>query len=238
MNNDGKTVLGTYLPSTQTKSIASENDAAVYEDTYEVFTNVISDYMTIQGNKTWTGLAGYQTVEDELPDPLLTLYRTIDPGIIEVQTKSDDEIKALFNAEKLTLVDTTHLGSSKTDGNDKTRYTFPDKDVTKEELDKGLISMQDGKAMLPKFDANGNRYTYLVRETIKDPIASQLYISTNINGTISNLFRKDLNRRTITVTKHWAGRENLADNEKQYPSVTYTLYRYEKGKEAATTTKL
>ena len=239
MNNDGKTVLGTYLPSTQTNSIASENDAAVYEDTYEVFTNVISDYMTIQGNKTWTGLAGYQTVEDELPDPLLTLYRTIDPGIIEVQTKSDDEIKKLISAGKLTLVDTTHLGSSKTDGNDKTRYTFPDNDnVTQEELDKGLISMQDGKAMLPKFDANGNRYTYLVRETIKDPIASQLYISTNINGTISNLFREDLNRRTITVTKHWAGRENLADNEKQYPSVTYTLYRYEKGKEAATTTKL
>ena len=61
-----------------------------------------------------------------------------------------------------------------------------------------------------------------------------MYISTNINGTISNLFREDLNRRTITVTKHWAGREN----QKQYPSVTYTLYRYEKDKEKDTTTKL
>ena len=239
MNNDGKTVLGTYLASTKTISRDNSNDAAVYTDTYEVFTNVISDYMTIQGNKTWTGLAGYQTKEDELPDPLLTLYRTTDSKITEVQTKSDAEIKELIKDGTLTLVDTTRLSGSKTDGNDKTRYTFPDSEnVTQEELDEGLISKQDGKAMLPKFDKNGKRYTYLVRETIKDPIASQLYISTNTNGTISNLFRKDLNRRSITVTKNWKGRENLAESEKKYPSVTYTLYRYENGKEADTTIKL
>ena len=224
MNNGGKTVLGTYKSEAKTKTTGSS-------DTYEVFTNTISDYMTIQGKKTWTGLAGYQVKEDELPDPLLTLYRTTDPEVTDVQNKTDEEIKKLIEDNTITLVDTTHL-TKETDGSgDKTRYSFPDTDVTDNERRNGLIVEvnEDGKKvpMLPKFDDQGKRYTYLVRETIADPIASQLYTRANTNGTLTNVFRRDLNRRHITVTKTWAGRDNLNENEKKYPSVTYTLYRYE-----------
>ncbi|WP_455719637.1 Cna B-type domain-containing protein [Agathobacter sp.] len=81
MNNDGATVLGTYVPSAETKTVKANSTDS---DTYEVFSNVISDYMTIQGKKTWTGLAGYQTTEDDLPDPLITLYRTTDSNITDL----------------------------------------------------------------------------------------------------------------------------------------------------------
>ena len=225
MNNNGVTVLGTYQPSVETKTIPSNTADA---DTYEMFKNTISGYMTVQGKKTWTGLAGYQTKEDALPDPLISLYRTTDDEITELQSLTENEIKALINNGKITLVDMTHLTDNAAAS--KSQYSFPDADITQEELDKGLICKVDGKAMLPKFDAEGRRYKYLIRENITDPIASQLYSQITANDTLSNVFRQDLNRRTITVTKTWEQRGDLQDKEQQYPSVTYTLYRYEAGK--------
>lgn len=221
MNNGGKTVLGNYVPTSETKSGQQRKQS------YEVFTNTITDYMTITGKKTWTGLSGYQTGENELPDPVITLYRTTDSLITEIQSKTDDEVNTLIKAGKLTKVDTTHLTGSKAESNDKTRYQFPDAEVTEGEINAGFIYMVDGKPMLPKFDSDGKRYTYLVRESITDTISSQLYIQVNTNGTLSNVFRSDVNRRNITVTKTWESRNNLKDGENKYPSVTYTLYRYE-----------
>ena len=224
MNNGGRTVLGTYQPSKETKQVPGTNADA---DTYEVFTNTITDYMTVHGRKTWSGFEGYQIKEKDLPDPLITLYRTVDPNITNLQNKTDTEISELAKAETITQVDTTHLSGSKSEGNDRTRYTFPDAKVTDDELNAGLICKVGEKMMLPKFDAEGRRYTYLVRETMEDPLTGQLYSEINANGTLMNVFRSDVNRRQITVTKSWAGRENLKDSEKKYPSVTYTLYRYE-----------
>lgn len=227
MNNGGKTVLGNYVPTSETKSGQQRKQS------YEVFTNTITDYMTITGKKTWTGLSGYQTGENELPDPVITLYRTTDSLITEIQSKTDDEVNTLIKAGKLTKVDTTHLTGSKAESNDKTRYQFPDAEVTEGEINAGFIYMVDGKPMLPKFDSDGKRYTYLVRESITDTISSQLYIQVNTNGTLSNVFRSDVNRRSIKVTKTWDKREALAESEEKYPSVTYTLYRYEPGLDAA-----
>ncbi|MDD6711852.1 MAG: SpaA isopeptide-forming pilin-related protein [Sharpea porci] len=236
MNNDGQTVQGKYVSQAKTKAVSSSQITDAYKDTYEVFTNTISDYITLKGKKTWTGLSGYHTSNNDLPDPTLTLYRTVDSSITDVQQLTDDQINADINDNKLTLVDTTHLtdSSSSTTSNDKTRYAFPDSSVSDDETKNGLIVMKDGKPMLPKFDANGKRYIYLVRETMNGDIQKKLYVSTNTNGTISNTFRSDINRRAITVTKNWDKRTKLLGNENQYPSVTYNLYRYEIGKEDST----
>lgn len=237
MNNDGKTVLGTYVPSMERKSGNKR------QDTYEVFTNTITGYMTIDGKKIWTGLAGYQTKEDDLPDPEITLYRTTDSTVKDLQSKTQEEIDTLIKNNTITKVDTTHLTGSEAGSKSKTKYRFPDTDVSDEEISQGLIykvTGTDGKQvnMLPKFDKDGNRYIYLVREVISDNIEGQLYNKINENGTLVNEFRKDVNRRKITVTKKWAGRDELKDGEKKYPSVTYTLYRYEAGNEEETRQKI
>lgn len=132
--------------------------------------------------------------------------------------------------------------------NDKTVYAFPnttgldpetyktvDNKAVEKKVSDGLFCKDSaGKVMLPKFDSEGNRYTYLVRETIPDSIASQLYISSNDNGTFSNKFKDNVNRRKITVTKNW-DRTQVSEEEKenQYPSVTFTLYRYEAGTDSS-----
>ncbi len=240
MNNDGKTVMGTYTSETQTKTvnvaILGSNDTL--QDTYEVFTNTIVGSMMVEGKKTWSGISSYHT--DSLPDPIITLYRTTDDSITNLQEMTDEQITELVENGRLTLVDTTHLS-----GSGKTSYSFPDTtDKTQEALDQkvkdGLFVQAESTYMLPKFDADGKRYSYLVRETFadNDSISSQLYNEINTNGTLSNKFRNDINRRTITVTKKWTGRENLRNEEAKYPSVTYTLYRYEAGKDDNTAVQI
>ena len=236
MNNGGKTVLGTYVSTAETIYLTKEASATGISDSYEVFTNALTGYMTLTGKKTWAGLTGYRISSGELPDPVITLYRTTDSSITDLQGKTQDEIDSLIEEGRITLVDTTKLTGSSSGNNDKSRYTFPDSDVTQEELDAGLISEVAGSDgtktyMLPKFDPEGERYTYLIKETIADPIASQLYNEVNNNGTLSNIFRSDINRRRITVTKEW-DRGTLVTEEDKYPSVTFSLYRYEAGKDS------
>lgn len=235
MNNNGKTVLGTYKSEVQEKETEDKSN----KDNYEIFTNTITSYMLVSGKKTWTGLSGYGTALSELPDPEIILYRTTDASITSLQDMTGAQVQALVDAGIITLVDTTHLSGSTTGTNDKTRYSFPDSDVTKEELEAGLIcKMTSGDGIsykLPKFDSTGNRYTYLVREEISDTIAGQLYSEMNDNGTLSNTFRSDINRRKITVTKNW-NRGSLATGEDKYPSVTVSLYRYKKGTAERTVT--
>ncbi len=220
INNNGVTVFGTYTQQSETR--ATENN----EDTYEVFTNTINDYMTVKGLKTWTGLTGYSLKKEDLPDPEFHLYRTTDSTITDIQNISDELFNSYRAENKITLVDETVLEN-------KTKYSFPRANA---QVNPGFIERVNGVLMLPKFDSEGRRYNYLVRETFTgNNIVDQLYIKNNQNGTISNVFKNDLNRRSITITKNWAGRESIiADNEKQYPSVTYTLYRYELNNEENT----
>ena len=217
MNNNGETVLGTYVG--EQKTIKTDTGS------YEVFSNVITGYVTVKGLKTWSGLSGYNLPADQLPDPVIELYRTTDSSVTYIQDYTDEQIKGLQELGTIELVESGKLTEN------KTVYEFPNESSVA--ID-GFIKNVDGKLMLPKFDSEGKPYTYLIRETIVDPIASQLYNETNQNGTLSNVFRSDLNRRKITVTKSWAERNNLTTEEEEYPSVTYTLYRYEKGNEEST----
>lgn len=239
MSNDGNTVFGTYRAETAKISLKNAMTDTQAGTSYEIFTNTISDYMTIQGKKIWTGLSGYSIAEKDLPDPEIELYRTTDKTITDLNGKNDTEIVELVKNKTITLVDTTHLTGSKAGGNDKTRYSFPGTNVTEDQLQQGLICVNNGSYVLPKYDENGNRYTYLIREKFGDSsIAGQLYTQLYSSGTLSNTFRNDVNRRKIVVNKVWEGRDGLPEGENKYPSLTFKLYRYEKEKEEDTTTLL
>lgn len=216
MNNDGTNVYGTYNSSSKTV------------DDHEEFTNTITDEMTVSGDKAWLGLSGYKVSEDDLPTPTIQLYRSLDD--ISLLNKSESEIADLVKAGKITLVNETMM--------DKNKYKFAFPDVSrmaaediKNAVDKGFIiyNATNSSYTLPKFDDNGNRYVYVVYEKL-DGTAGLLYTKVSAKGTLNNTFRSDVNRRTIRVQKRWEGRATLTDAEKQYPSVTYNLYRYIKNK--------
>ncbi len=247
MSNNGETVLGTYESKAETKELAEGG-------TYEVFTNTITGTMNLRGKKIWKGLDGY--TEEDLPDPVITLYRTTDLEVTtkDLQSMTESEINELIKSNKLTKIDTTHLTGSTEGSKDKTIYNFPDASEDTAEsiaadVENGyLCKVETGGTpfyKLPKFDGEGNRYTYMVRESFEgsegsNKVAGQLYISKNDNGTITNEFKSNINLRSITVTKKW-NRAALDDQqdaikagENKFPSVTYELYRYEIGNEAAT----
>ena len=251
MSNNGETVLGTYESKAETKQLDEGG-------TYEVFTNTITGTMNLRGKKIWKGLDGY--TEGDLPDPVITLYRTTDLEVTtkDLQIMTENEINELINSGKLTKIDTTHLTGSTEGSNDKTIYNFPDTsddsaETIAADVEKGyLCEVETGGTpfyKLPKFDAEGNRYTYMVRESFEgseesNQVAGQLYISKNDNGTITNEFKSNINLRSITVTKKWnraaleALEESIKTGENKFPSVTYQLFRYEIGNETATTKQI
>jgi len=216
MNKNGATVLGTYVSTTET--IAVYDISGNVEDTYDLFVNTITDNIIVSGQKVWTGLEGYKTRSDDLPDPELILYRTlIENNISAAQflLMSDTEVQALIENGTVVLVDIGCLSA------DKRSYSFPQHTNAL-----GTVDV-NGVLMLPKYDEQGREYRYLVRERIEDELAELLFVRENTNGTLDNHFREDVNRRTITITKTWDGREGLSDNEMVYPAITFTLYRYE-----------
>ena len=262
MNNDGKNVFGQYVGTAETRTRGTQSGVqsgdsneeqteqadgnvsgtgtAASADTYEVFTNTITGYMTVKGNKTWTGITSYKLGDDDLPDPEITIYRTTDSTITNLQSKTTAEIASMVADNSIIQIGTTKLS-----GSGKTSYTFPATDSDGKISDADLAALRPAitagyvcevndngtkKYQLPKFDADGNRYYYLVRETLADTVSSQLYNEINDNGTLSNQFRTDINRRSITVTKKWSrtALDNLTDKDKEnkFPSVTFTLYRY------------
>lgn len=192
LNNDGQSVYGKYYGTADTYTA----DDGI---TYEVFTNTISDQMTISGTKVWTGFTGLR-IDDvsQYPDPIIQLYRT-----------------TAANPDNALLVDEVHLNGS------KKSYNFPN--GTPDEEYKGNYLDVNGNYMLPKFDENGIRYKYFVKETFSSDITDLLYIKTNANGTLTNEFRDDINRCSIKVHKDW--QRDVFDKEDEYPSVTFTLYR-------------
>lgn len=229
MNNAGETVHGVYKGDSTTKK---NNDS-----TYEYFVNTLTDEMTISGDKIWLGFKGYNINEEDMPTPTIELYRTLDTGLTVID-KSDAEVEGLIDDGKIQYVTKTVLDK------DKYGFVLPDtSSITDEELESAvsnglLVKTSDGEVMLPKYDENGERYSYIVREKLgagSNDVTEQLYTKVSVGGSITNTFRSDVNRRNITVTKTW-GRDVLDDSrEKVYPSVTYYLWRYvqENGKDSA-----
>lgn len=192
--------------------VQQDKETKIVDETeYEVFKNTITGKMSVKGKKTWTGLTGYNVeTGDYLPEPKILLYRTTDSSV-KLLYKSED-IQKFIQENGLVAISETELQVGKRE------YIFSES--------------------LPKFDPEGKRYYYFVKEQFDEAILDLLYSKTNANGTLTNTFKRDANRRQITVIKLWNNRY-LDDTagEKKYPSVTFELYRYEDGS-ASDTAKL
>lgn len=225
LNNNGISVLGKYYGT-------SDSRTAVDGTEYEVFTNTITDYMTINGSKVWKGFTGFQVTSDDYPLPDIYLYRTTRNDISNLQDKfqqwieenniefEDNTWSALKEAFERWIEENDIEFVDKVSLDDKKQgYKFPSSNARE-----GFIEQIDDKYMLPKFNEDGVRYKYLVKESFSEEITDLLYTKTNANGTLTNEFRSDLNRCNITVHKQW-DRGRLEEDEDKYPSVTYILKR-------------
>ena len=210
LNNGGVTVYGTYA---QKAEYGVEADCEVckaydipYGRPYDKFTNTLTGEMTISGVKTWTGFGGYEVEPKDYPAVTIELYRSLDSTIDPLNQKND-VVQEWITAGRI----------EKTDKKVELRYDA--------ETDTYPTTYSFGTAGegLPKFNEEGRRWYYTIREVFPSEIADSLYTEKFGNGTLTNVFRKEVNRRSISVTKTWTGRK---DGDK-YPSVTYTLYRYE-----------
>ena len=268
MSNNGKNVYGQYVQQTPKQGTRTNADGTV--ETFDIFTNTLTDSTTISSNKVWSISKEYQTTdegEEKWPNVTILLYRAtqIDPSnraegdptcdhtaITQrmMDNMSEADLTKYVQTDKcLTLVDYIEL-------KDNTTISFPN---TARFVQDGVLTPDGQKAIedklikndaigkndppvlrLPKFDAEGRAYTYLMYETVGTPgpdglpnvpegtdleVIKQLYKKTSASGTLENQFRTDVNRREIEVEKIWGSRPNGV-NENEYHSVTYTLYRY------------
>ena len=221
MNNNGTNVYGTYQQESEyglDRCETCDNLGKSYIVPYDKFTNTLTDEMTVSGVKTWSGFAGYQVAPKDYPTVKIELYRSLDPKIDPLNKKDTDpefqQWLANGTIEKAAELELRY---------DEASDTYPT-----------AYSFGTDENPLPKFNGEGQRWSYSVREVIADDIADSLYTERFANGVLTNVFLRDVNRRSIAVTKTWAGRENLLPNEiAKYPSVTFKLYRYVDGQDTA-----
>ena len=217
LNNNGVTVYGTYRQeaeygvTSQCNTCAKLNSS--YTTPYDQFINTLTDVMTVSGVKTWTGFGGYQIDQKDYPKVTIELYRSLDPTINPLN-QNDEVVNGWISAGRIEKVNKTVTMEY-----DEESKTYP-------------TEYSFGTGTLPKFNEEGRRWYYSVREVLPDGITDSLYTERFANGTLTNEFLTNVNRRSIKVTKTWV-RENLFPNEEnKYPSVTYYLYRHEEGKTA------
>ena len=217
LNNNGVTVYGTYMQTAQyhleVECETCKNLNISYSTPYDKFTNTLTDNMTVSGVKTWKGFEGYEIEAEDYPQVTIELYRSLNPNINPLNKKDTDaEFQQWKNSGTIQYVSKVVLSFDAQSNSYPTTYSFG-----------------TGSNPLPKFNGEGRRWYYSIREVFPNTIADSLYTENFDNGTLTNVFLKNGNRRTIQVMKTW-NRGQLLENEKdKYPSVTYYLYRYEEG---------
>lgn len=217
LNHDGVTVYGTYMQTAQyhleVECETCKNLNISYSTPYDKFTNTLTDNMTVSGVKTWKGFEGYEIEQKDYPTVTIELYRSLNPDINPLNKKDTDaEFQQWIKNGTIEKVTQAELSYNVKNDTYPTTYSF------------GTESNP-----LPKFNGEGRRWYYSIREVFPNTIADSLYTENFDNGTLTNVFLKNGNRRTIQVMKTW-NRGQLLENEKdKYPSVTYYLYRYEEG---------
>ena len=217
LNNNGVTVYGTYVQTAEYHLVVEcetcKNLNISYSIPYDKFTNTLTDNMTVSGVKTWKGFEGYEIEQKDYPTVTIELYRSLNPNINPLNKKDTDaEFQQWKNNGTIEIVTQAELSYDVKNDTYPTTYSF------------GTESNP-----LPKFNGEGRRWYYSIREVFPDTITNSLYTENFDNGTLTNVFLKNGNRRTIQVMKTW-NRGELLENEKdKYPSVTYYLYRYEEG---------
>ena len=190
-----------------------------------MFVNSLDDQVAFQGQKIWQAESmpdGYDDIN--LPAVTFELYRT---------TKSADEVKDdngkmdYSKMDKFATQTVTDWASAHQNGTYV--FTFMEKDAYGNDTDKALE--------LPRYDAEGNVYTYYMREasaelgengpaledvfTVSDP-ESNTYVATNIYNPPKG---------EIYVQKHLQLPDGMTEND-VFPSIQFTLTRTYAGKNA------
>lgn len=190
-----------------------------------MFVNSLDDQVAFQGQKIWQAESmpdGYDDIN--LPAVTFELYRT---------TKSADEVKDdngkldYSKMDKFAMQTVTDWASAHQNGTYV--FTFMEKDADGNDIDKAL--------KLPRYDAEGNVYTYYMREasaelgengpaledvfTVSDP-ESNTYVATNIYNPPTG---------EINVQKHLQLPDGMTEND-VFPSIQFTLTRTYAGKNA------
>lgn len=193
-----------------------------------MFVNSLDDQVAFQGQKIWQAEYmpnGYDDIN--LPAVTFELYRT---------TKSADEVKdedGKLNYNKMEPFATqTVTDWASAHQNGTYVFTFMEKDADGNDTDKAL--------KLPRYDAEGNVYTYYMREasadlgengpaledvfTVSDP-ESNTYVATNIYNPPTG---------EINVQKHLQLPDGMTEND-VFPSIQFTLTRTYEGKTEGST---
>ena len=190
--------------------------------------NSLDDQVAFQGQKIWQAESmpnGYDDIN--LPAVTFELYRT---------TKSADEVKDdngkldYSKMDKFAMQTVTDWASAHQNGTYV--FTFMEKNTEGNDTDKALD--------LPRYDAEGNVYTYYMREasaelgengpaledvfTVSDP-ESNTYVATNIYNPPTG---------EINVQKHLQLPADMTEDD-VFPSIQFTLTRTYEGKTEGST---
>lgn len=193
-----------------------------------MFVNSLDDQVAFQGQKIWQAESmpnGYDDIN--LPAVTFELYRT---------TKSADEVKDengkldYSKMDKFATQTVTDWASAHQNGTYV--FTFMEKNAEGNDTDKALE--------LPRYDAEGNVYTYYMREasvdlgengpaledvfTVSDP-ESNTYVATNIYNPPTG---------EINVQKHLELPDGMTESD-VFPSIQFTLTRTYEGKTEGST---
>lgn len=193
-----------------------------------MFVNSLDDQVAFQGQKIWQAESmpnGYDDIN--LPAVTFELYRT---------TKSADEVKdedgKLNYNEMESFATQTVTDWASAHQNGTYVFTFMEKDADGNDTDNAL--------KLPRYDAEGNVYTYYMREasaelgengpaledvfTVSDP-ESNTYVATNVYNPPKG---------EIYVQKHLELPADMTEDD-VFPSIQFTLTRTYEGKTEGST---
>lgn len=202
MSNNGENVFGTY----EGKSVRTVITSGQEKGEYDEFTNTIRGTLTLSGAKVWKGHESYSLTLNDLPEPWVTLYRTTDTNLAmlsDLNGRPGAEITERDISSYLTSGQLSEVDRIQMKGENRKKHAFP---VTKSVY----TVLENGKLMLPKYDENGQRYKYLMRERLLDDegnhttntdIADTLYAKTSNISTLVNTLKKMSTDGPLQFTK-------------------------------------
>ena len=193
-----------------------------------MFVNSLDDQVAFQGQKIWQAEYmpnGYDDIN--LPAVTFELYRTTKPA----DEVKDEDGKLNYNEmEPFATQTVTDWASAHQNGTYV--FTFMEKDADGNDTNKAL--------KLPRYDAEGNVYTYYMREasadlgengpaledvfTVSDP-ESNTYVATNIYNPPTG---------EVYVQKHLELPDGMTESD-VFPSIQFTLTRTYEGKTEGST---
>lgn len=194
---------------------ASDTNIAVLREN-GIFVNEIRNTAKVSGKKIWKNvLEGFP--ENQLPPLNFDLIQTDVNGNSETVAKFSENITT--DAKKTEFAfEMQYLGQNSQEGE------FVKK------LDGTSVSENDTwQQLLPKYDKNGNIYTYTLQEQIEgfSPEETQNLYDRNVDTNsflVDNTFKDGTG--SVTIEKSWTDWYQGGSYSGQHPDITFNIYRF------------